>query len=157
MEAALGVAGLTSFVLMLSTIASFMIDNWLLIPLHIEYLKTVFFIFIILVIVQLVNMYIEKNKPLLHRSVGNFLPLISTNSAVIGVVIRANSGDYNFIEVTLYSLGASIGFALILISFSAMREKITAADVPQPFKGTSIFLITAGLTSLAFMGFIGIV
>jgi len=156
-EIAISVAGSTTIVLIISAILSFLINRWILIPLNIEYFKAVFFIFVIVVIVLLIKMYVEKNKPLLYRSIGTFLPLIATNSAVLGVALQNSTEELTLLETFLYSFGISIGFSLVLISFSAMRERITSADVPKPFVGSSITLITAGLTSLAFMGFIGLI
>lgn len=156
-EIAISVAGSTTIVLIISAILSFLINRWILIPLNIEYFKAIFFIFVIVVIVLLIKMYVEKNKPLLHRSIGTFLPLIATNSAVLGVALQNSTEELTLLETFLYSFGISIGFSLVLISFSAMRERITSADVPKPFIGSSITLITAGLTSLAFMGFIGLI
>lgn len=156
-EIAISVAGSTTIVLIISAILSFLINRWILIPLNIEYFKAIFFIFVIVVIVLLIKMYVEKNKPLLYRSIGTFLPLIATNSAVLGVALQNSTEEHTLLETFLYSFGISIGFSLVLISFSAMRERITSADVPKPFIGSSITLITAGLTSLAFMGFIGLI
>tara|TARA_B110000196_G_scaffold307728_1_gene307660 strand:- start:15443 stop:15934 length:492 start_codon:yes stop_codon:yes gene_type:complete len=156
-EIAISVAGSTTIVLIISAILNFIINRWILIPLNMEYFRIIFFILVILVIVQLIKMYIEKNRPLLYRSVGTFLPLIATNSALLGVSLQNISEEYTLLEVFLYSFGVSIGFSLVLISFSVMRERIIAADVPKPFVGSSIALITAGLMSLAFMGFIGLI
>ncbi len=156
-EIAISVAGSTTIVLIISAILNFIINRWILIPLNMEYFRIIFFILVILVIVQLIKMYIEKNRPLLYRSVGTFLPLIATNSALLGVTLQNISEEHTLLEVFLYSFGVSIGFSLVLISFSVMRERIIAADVPKPFVGSSIALITAGLMSLAFMGFIGLI
>ena len=156
-EIAISVAGSTTIVLIISAILNFIINRWILIPLNMEYFRIIFFILVILVIVQLIKMYIEKNRPLLYRSVGTFLPLIATNSALLGVSLQNISEKHTLLEVFLYSFGVSIGFSLVLISFSVMRERIIAADVPKPFVGSSIALITAGLMSLAFMGFIGLI
>ena len=156
-EIAISVAGSTTIVLIISTILSFLINRWILIPFNMEYFKAIFFIFVIVVIVLLIKMYVEKNKPLLHRSIGTFLPLIATNSAVLGVALQNSTEELTLLETFLYSFGISIGFSLVLISFSAMRERITSADVPKPFIGSSITLITAGLMSLAFMGFLGLI
>ena len=156
-EIAISVAGSTTIVLIISAILNFIINRWILIPLNMEYFRIIFFILVILVIVQLIKMYIEKNRPLLYRSVGTFLPLIATNSALLGVSLQNISEEHTLLEVFLYSFGVSIGFSLVLISFSIMRERIIAADVPKPFVGSSIALITAGLMSLAFMGFIGLI
>tara|TARA_B110000444_G_C18751161_1_gene552863 strand:- start:620 stop:1195 length:576 start_codon:yes stop_codon:yes gene_type:complete len=157
LEGAISLAGATTFVLMATIMFSYLLNSWILIPLNIEYLKTIFFILVIAAAVQLTKIYIEKNNPLLHRSLLIFLPLIATNSAVLGVALQNTAKAHTFLESIFYGLGASIGFSLVLILFAAMRERLSVADVPEPFKGASIAMITAGLISLAFMGFSGIV
>ena len=102
-------------------------------------------------------MFIEKSSPLLYRVLGVFLPLITTNCAVLGVALQNASKDLNFMQASLYGFGAGAGFSLVLIFFSAMRERLAAADIPAPFEGAAIAMITAGLMSLAFMGFSGLV
>ncbi len=124
-----------------------------MIPLEAEYLRTLSFILVIAVIVQFTEMVIHKTSPLLYQLLGIFLPLITTNCAVLGLALLNVQEEHNFITATLYGFGAALGFSLVLILFAAMRERLDAADVPVPFRGSAIALITAGLMSLAFMGF----
>ena len=157
LETAIGMAAATTFVLTLAAISSYMVNAWILIPLHLEYLKTIAFILVIAVVVQFTKMFIEKTSPLLYRVLGVFLPLITTNCAVLGVALQNTAKMRTFMESALYGFGAALGFSLVLILFSAMRERLAAADVPAPFRGAAIGMITAGLMSLAFMGFAGLV
>jgi len=156
LETAIGMAGATTFVLTIAAMSSYRVNNWILVPLNIEYLKTISFILVIAVVVQFTKMFIEKSSPLLYRVLGVFLPLITTNCAVLGVALQNTTKAHTLSESTLYGFGAAIGFSLVLILFSAMRERLTVADVPEPFKGAAIAMITAGLMSLAFMGFGGL-
>ncbi|MFT7266710.1 MAG: electron transport complex protein RnfA [Porticoccus sp.] len=156
LETAIGMAGATTFVLTIAAMSSYMVNNWILVPLDIEYLKTISFILVIAVVVQFTKMFIEKSSPLLYRVLGVFLPLITTNCAVLGVALQNTTRAHTLSESTLYGFGAAMGFSLVLILFSAMRERLTVADVPEPFKGAAIAMITAGLMSLAFMGFGGL-
>lgn len=157
LETAIGMAGATTFVLTLAALSSYMVNTWILVPLNLEYLKTISFILVIAVVVQFTKMFIEKSSPLLYRVLGVFLPLITTNCAVLGVALQNTAKAHNLLESTLYGFGAALGFSLVLILFSAMRERLAVADVPAPFKGAAIGMITAGLMSLAFMGFSGLV
>ena len=157
LETAMGMAFATTFVLTLAAMSSYMVNNWILIPLDLEYLKTISFILVIAVVVQFTKMFIEKSSPLLYRVLGVFLPLITTNCAVLGVALQNTAKAHNLVESTLFGFGAAVGFSLVLILFSAMRERLAVADVPAPFKGAAIGMITAGLMSLAFMGFSGMV
>ena len=157
LETAIGMGGATTFVLTLASICSYMVHAWVLEPLGLEYLRTIAFILVIAVVVQFAKMFIEKTSPLLYRVLGVFLPLITTNCAVLGVALQNTSKAHNFFESALYGFGAALGFSLVLILFSAMRERLAVADVPEPFKGAAIGMITAGLMSLAFMGFSGLV
>ncbi|MAT51742.1 MAG: electron transport complex subunit RsxA [Porticoccaceae bacterium] len=157
LETAIGMSSATTFVLTLAAISSYLVNSWVLIPLGLEYLKTISFILVIAVVVQFTKMFIEKSSPLLYRVLGVFLPLITTNCAVLGVALQNTARNRSFMEASLYGFGAAIGFSLVLILFSAMRERLAVADVPQPFKGAAIGMITAGLASLAFMGFGGLV
>jgi electron transport complex protein RnfA len=157
LESAIGMAGATTFVLTLAAICSYLVHTYVLAPLGLEYLKTIAFILVIAVVVQFAKMFIEKTSPLLYRVLGVFLPLITTNCAVLGVALQNTSKAHTFTESTLYGFGAALGFSLVLILFSAMRERLAVADVPMPFKGAAIGMITAGLMSLAFMGFSGLV
>lgn len=156
LETASGMALATTFVLTLSSACSYLVDAYVLKPLDIEYLRTISFILVIAVVVQLTEMFVHKTSPILYKVLGIFLPLITTNCAVLGVALINIRNNHSFMESLIYGLGASIGFSLVLILFAAMRERITVADVPEIFKGPSIALVTAGLMSLAFMGFAGL-
>ncbi|WP_297187734.1 electron transport complex subunit RsxA [uncultured Porticoccus sp.] len=157
LETAIGMAGATTFVLTLAAMSSYLVNTWILQPLDLTYLKTISFILVIAVVVQFTKMFIEKTSPLLYRVLGVFLPLITTNCAVLGVALQNTAKAHNLFQSTLYGFGAAIGFSLVLILFSAMRERLAVADVPTPFRGAAIGMITAGLMSLAFMGFSGLV
>lgn len=157
LESAIGMGGATTFVLTLASICSYLVNTYLLIPFELEYLRTIAFILVIAVVVQFAKMFIEKTSPLLYRVLGVFLPLITTNCAVLGVALQNTSKAHSFIESTFYGFGAALGFSVVLVLFSAMRERLTVADVPMPFQGAAIAMITAGLMSLAFMGFGGLV
>ena len=156
-ETATGMGLATTFVLTLSAVSSYLINEYLLIPLGLEYLRTIAFILVIAAVVQFTEMVVHKTSPLLYNVLGIFLPLITTNCAVLGVALLNVQEAHGFIESALYGFGAAIGFSIVLILFSAIRERIAAADVPVPFRGSAIAMITAGLMSLGFMGFYGLV
>ncbi len=156
LETAVGMSLATTFVLTLSSVCSYLVFNLLLAPLGLEYLRTISFILVIAVVVQFTEMVIRKSSPLLYRVLGIFLPLITTNCAVLGVALLNIKKENGFFDSLIYGFGAAVGFSLVMILFSAMRERINVADVPSPFKGSAIGLITAGLMSLAFMGFAGL-
>ena len=156
LETAYGMGAATTFVLTMATGASYIIDHYLLIPFGLEYLRTLSFIVTIAAIVQLTEMVIQKASPVLHQVLGIYLPLITTNCAVLGVPLLNVSHKYNFVESLLFGAGSAVGFSLVLVLFAGMRERIEGADVPAPFRGVSIAMITAGLMSLAFMGFAGL-
>ncbi|KXI28655.1 electron transport complex subunit RsxA [Paraglaciecola hydrolytica] len=157
LETAIGMSMATTFVLTLASLSSYLVEHYLLIPLGIGYLRTLSFILVIAVVVQFTELVVHKTSPTLYRLLGIFLPLITTNCAVLGVALLNINQQHNFIESVVYGFGAALGFSLALILFSAMRERLAVADVPLPFKGASIAMITAGLMSLAFMGFTGLV
>jgi len=157
LETAIGMASATTFVLTLASICSYVVHAYILEPLSLTYLKTISFILVIAVVVQFAKMFIEKTSPLLYRVLGVFLPLITTNCAVLGVALLNTTKSHSFFESAIYGFGAALGFSLVLILFSAMRERLAVADVPTPFKGAAIGMITAGLMSLAFMGFAGLI
>lgn len=157
LETAIGMSAATTFVLTLASICSYLTYTYLLEPLGLVYLQTIAFILVIAVVVQFTEMVVHKTSPLLYRVLGVFLPLITTNCAVLGVALLNINKQHNFIESALYGFGAAAGFSLVLVLFAAMRERIAMADVPTPFKGSSIGMITAGLMSLAFMGFAGLI
>lgn len=157
LETAIGMSMATTFVLTLTSICSYLVDTYLLGPLDLLYLRTLSFILVIAVVVQFTEMVVHKTSPSLYRLLGIFLPLITTNCAVLGVALLNVNARHNFINSALYGFGAAVGFSLVLVLFAAMRERLAAADVPVPFRGAAIAMITAGLMSLAFMGFSGLV
>lgn len=157
LETAIGMSMATTFVLTLASLSSYLVEHYILMPLGIGYLRTLSFILVIAVVVQFTEMVVHKTSPTLYRLLGIFLPLITTNCAVLGVALLNINEQHNFVESVIYGFGAAVGFSLVLILFSAMRERLAVADVPTAFKGASIAMITAGLMSLAFMGFSGLV
>ena len=156
LEASIGMGLATAFVLTLASGTSWMIDQ-LLILWQLEYLRTLAFIVVIAAIVQFTEMFIHKASPVLYQSLGIYLPLITTNCAVLGVPLINSTTKHTFVQSLLFGFGSAVGFSLILILFAAMRERMEGADIPQAFKGTPAAFITAGLMSLAFMGFAGLV
>jgi electron transport complex protein RnfA len=156
-ESAIGMGVATTFVLTLSSASSYLIHTYLLVPFGVEYLKTLAFILTIAAVVGFTEMAIRKTSPLLHQVLGIYLPLITTNCAVLGVALLNVQEDHGLLGSALYGFGAAVGFSLVLVLFSTIRERVDAADVPSPFKGSAIALITAGLMSIAFMGFGGLV
>jgi len=153
---AYGMGAATTFVLTMGTGASYIIDHYLLTPFGLEYLRTISFIVTIAALVQLTELVIQKTSPMLHQVLGIYLPLITTNCAVLGVPLINISQDNGFIASLLFGAGSSIGFSLALILFAGVRERVEAADVPVYFRGVAIAMVTAGLMSLAFMGFAGL-
>lgn len=157
LETAIGMSMATTFVLTLASVTSYLVDTYLLQVFDITYLRTLSFILVIAVVVQFTETLVHKTSPTLYRLLGIFLPLITTNCAVLGVALLNLTEQHNLMESLIYGFGAAAGFSLVLILFAAMRERLAAADVPSPFKGAAIGMITAGLMSLAFMGFSGLV
>ncbi|WP_299497335.1 electron transport complex subunit RsxA [uncultured Shewanella sp.] len=157
LESAIGMSMATTFVLTLASILSYLVDHYLLLPFDLDYLRTMSFILVIAVVVQFTEMLVQKTSAALHRALGIYLPLITTNCAVLGVALLNTNEHHNLFESGIYGFGAAVGFSMVLILFSAMRERLAAADIPSPFKGGAIAMITAGLMSLAFMGFTGLV
>ncbi len=157
LETATGMGLATTFVLTLSSVCSYLVNEYVLAPLGLEYLRTIAFILVIAAVVQFTEMVVHKTSPLLYQVLGIFLPLITTNCAVLGVALLNVQAQHGFLASAVYGFGAALGFSLVLILFAAIRERLAVADVPGPFKGASISLITAGLMSLAFMGFAGLV
>ena len=153
---AYGMGAATTFVLTMGTGASYIIDHYLLMPFGLEYLRIISFIVTIAALVQLTELVIQKTSPALHQVLGIYLPLITTNCAVLGVPLLNISQNNDFIASILFGAGSSIGFSLALILFAGIRERIEGADVPLHFRGTAIGFITGGLMSLAFMGFAGL-
>ena len=157
LETAIGMASATTFVLTLASVSSYIVNTYLLAPFDLIYLRTLSFILVIAVVVQFTEMVVRKTSPTLYRLLGIFLPLITTNCAVLGVALLNMTEQHTLVQSFVYGFGAALGFSLVLILFAALRERLAVADVPQAFRGASIAMITAGLMSLAFMGFSGLV
>ena len=157
LETATGMGLATTFVMTLSSVITWIVEHYLLTPLGIGYLRTLAFILVIAAVVQFTETVVHKTSPLLYQLLGIFLPLITTNCAVLGVALLNQQAGHGFLEAALYGFGAAAGFSLVLTLFAAIRERVAVADVPEPFQGSPIALITAGLMSLAFMGFAGLV
>jgi electron transport complex protein RnfA len=155
LEAAFGMSLATAFVLTLSAALSYLLHEYALKPLQLEYLRTIGFILVIAASVQFTEIMVRRLSPLLDQVLGIFIPLIATNCAVLGVALLNVQQAKGFLQAVFFGFGASMGFALVLVLFAAMRERIDAADIPLPFRGTAIALMTAGMMSLAFMGFSG--
>lgn len=156
-ETAIGMGMAVIFVMTLSSLFTWLAYAYLMVPYHIEYLQTIIFILIIAAFVQLVEMFIKKASPSLYQALGIYLPLITTNCAVLGVAVINIQAGYSFWESVLFGFGAAVGFALALVLFSGIRERLELSDIPKPLQGTAIALVTAGLLALAFMGFTGLV
>lgn len=157
LDTAIGMSLATTFVLTLASVTSYLVNQYILLPLELDFLRTMSFILVIAVVVQFTEMVVRKTSPTLYRLLGIFLPLITTNCAVLGVALLNVKNEHTLIESAVYGFGAAVGFSLVLVLFAALRERLALADVPAPFKGASIAMITAGLMSLAFMGFSGLV
>jgi electron transport complex protein RnfA len=157
LESAIGMGAATTFVLTLASVCAYLVNAFLLSPLGIEFLRTIAFILVIAAVVSFSKMFIEKTSPILYRVLGIYIPLITTNCAVLGVALQNTAQAHNFYQSALYGFGAAVGFSLVLIFFAAMRERLAVADVPEYFRGAPIGMITAGLMSLAFLGFAGLV
>jgi electron transport complex protein RnfA len=155
LSTALGMGLATTFVLTLSSVCSYLLNTWVLEPLALEYLRLICFILIIAGLVQFTELYLRRISPLLHSVLGIFLPLITTNCAVLGVALLSIRKNETLVSAAVYGFGAALGFTLVLILFSAMRERLDRVDLPAPFRGTAIAMISAGIMSLAFMGFGG--
>ena len=156
LEASIGMAGATAFVLSIGSMTSWGINHYLLEANNLQYLRTLSFIVVIACVVQLTEMVMEKNFPPLYQGLGIFLPLITTNCAVLGIPLLNAQASHSFIESLFFGLGGALGFSLVLILFASMRERLEAADVPMALKGSAIAMVTAALMSLAFMGFAGL-
>ncbi len=154
-ESAAGMALATAFVLTLASVASFILTRWVLEPLGLMYLATVGYIVVIAALVQLTELYMRHAAPLLHRVLGIYLPLITSNCAVLGVALLNVREQHSLAESALFGFGAALGFGAVLVALAAARERLILADVPASFRGAPIGLITAGLMALAFMGFTG--
>lgn len=155
-DTSIGMGIAVIFVITLSAIITYIVQKGILENLGLEYLQTIAFILIIAALVQFVEMFLKKSSPGLYQALGVYLPLITTNCAVLGVVIINITKEYNFVEAIVNSVGTSAGFLLAIVLFAGVREKIDSADVPEALKGSSIALVAAGLMSIAFLGFSGL-
>lgn len=156
-DSAIGMSMATTFVLTLSSVVAYLIQSVILTPLDITWLRTLAFIVAIAVAVQLTELTLKKTSPLLHSVLGIYLPLITTNCAVLGVALLNTNRAHTLLESAFYGIGAAAGFSLVLVLFAGVRERLALADVPAPFEGVAIALITAGFMALAFMGFAGMI
>lgn len=156
-DTAIGMGMAVVFVMTLASVITWIIFTFVLEPWNLGYLQTIVFILVIATLVQFVEMVIQKSSPVLYQALGIYLPLITTNCAVLGVAILNIQLRYNFLQATIFGFGSSIGFTLALVIFAGMRERLELANIPRSLRGIPISLITAGLLSLAFMGFSGLV
>jgi len=156
LETSISMSAATAFVLTIGSMTSWAISHYLLEPNDLVYLRTLSFIVVIAGVVQFTEMVMEKNFPLLHQLLGIFLPLITTNCAVLGIPLLNAQSSHTLIESALFGFGGGIGFSIVLILFASLRERLEGAEIPTPFKGPAIALVTASIMSLAFMGFAGL-
>jgi electron transport complex protein RnfA len=154
-SSAAGMSLATAFVLTLASVSSYLLSEWVLAPLGLGYLRIVAFILVIAALVQATELYMRHAAPLLHRVLGVYLPLITSNCAVLGVALLNLREQHSLLESAFYGFGAAAGFGMVLVALAAARERLELADVPASFRGAPIGLITAGLMALAFMGFAG--
>jgi electron transport complex protein RnfA len=155
-ETAAGMGAAVAFVLTLATIVTYLVQVYVLNPFGLQYLQTLAFILVIAALVQMVEIVLKKVSPALYQALGIFLPLITTNCAVLGVAILVIQKDYSLLESIVYAFSTAIGFALALVTFAGIREHLELVDIPKGMRGMAIVLVTAGLLSLAFMGFSGV-
>lgn len=157
MDTAIGMGAAVVFVLTLAGMFTWVVDRFLLIPFHIEFIRTLAFILVIAALVQFVEIFLKKSIPALYKSLGIFLPLITTNCAVLGAAIITIQNEFNLKETIVFSAASAVGFALALVLFAGLRERFEVARIPKPLQGTGIGLITAGLLSLSFFAFKGMI
>ena len=156
-ETSLGMGAAVTFVLALSGIVTWLIQNYILVPLGIEYMQTIVFILVIASLVQMVEIVLKKVSPSLYQALGIFLPLITTNCAVLGVAILMIQKEFSLLQGVVYNISIALGFALALVIFAGLRERIEFEEAPKAFQGVPIALITASILAMAFMGFSGLV
>lgn len=156
-DTAAGMGGAVIFVITISSLLTSIIYNYLLVGLHIEYLKTIVFILVIAALVQFVEMFLKKSSPSLYKSLGVYLPLITTNCAVLGVALTNVQKDYGILPSVVNGFATAVGFTISIVILAGVRERIEYNDIPESFNGTPIVLVTAGLMAIAFMGFSGII
>lgn len=157
LEASIAMGAATAFVLTIGSGTSYLINQYMLAPHDLLYMRTLSFIVVIAGVVQFTEMVIEKTSPVLHQVLGIYLPLITTNCAVLGIPLLNVQAKHGFAESLAFGFGGAVGFSLVLVLFASLRERMEGADIPAPFQGAAIAFITGGLMSLAFMGFAGLV
>ena len=155
LSSALGMTLATTLVLLLATLVTFSLERWLLLPLGLAWMRILVFILVIAALVQAADIYLSARQPLLHRSLGIYIPLITTNCALLGVILTSTFADFSLLQSLAVAAGSALGFGLVLAAFAALRERLELADVPWPFRGSAIAMLSAGLMSLGFMGFAG--
>ena len=155
-DTAIGMGAAVMFVLTIATIVTFLLQKGILEPFGLQYLQTITFILVIAALVQMVEIVLKKTSPSLYQALGVFLPLITTNCVILGVAILVIQKDFNLLESTLYAIATAIGYAMALIIFSSVREQMALTSIPRSMRGVPIALITAGIITMAFMGFSGI-
>ena len=156
LDSAVGMGAAVTFVMVCATICTTLIYSLILVPMGLEYLKTIAFILIIALFVQLVEMILKKKVPSLYNALGVYLPLITTNCAVLGVTILNIDNSYNMLQSIVNALGAGLGFTIALVIFSGVRSRVNSSDIPETFKGIPSTLIAASIVSVSFMGFSGL-
>ena len=156
LETSISMSAATAFVLTIGSMTSWAINHYLLEPNNLVYLRTISFIVVIAAVVQFTEMLMEKHFPFLYKMLGIFLPLITTNCAVLGIPLLNAQASHTLIESAFFGFGGALGFSLVLILFASTRERLEGADIPKPFKGSAIAMTTAAIMSLAFMGFVGL-
>ncbi len=156
-ETSLGMGGAVTFVMAISSLVVYLIQYYILVPLHIEYMQTIVFILVIAALVQMVEIVLKKLSPSLYQALGIFLPLITTNCAVLGIAILLVQKQYNLLESVVFATATAIGFTVALVLFAGLRERLALANVPAAMKGIPVALVTASILAMAFMGFSGLV
>jgi len=156
-DTAIGMSMAVVFVVVMACAATWLIEKYVLVPFELEYLETIAFILVIAALVQLVEMFLQKSVPALYQALGIFLPLITTNCAVLGIALIVVQNEYDFLQTLVYAFASSVGYGMALVILTGIRERFATAPIPVHLKGTSIGIITVGLLALAFMGFAGLV
>ena len=156
-ETSMGMGAAVTFVMAISSLVVYLLQYYVLVPLGMEYMQTIVFILVIAALVQMVEIILKKISPSLYQALGIFLPLITTNCAVLGVALLLVQKEFNLLESFVYAVGTALGFALALVIFAGIRERLAVNGVPKSFKGVPIALVTAGILAMAFMGFSGLV
>jgi electron transport complex protein RnfA len=156
-DAAVSMGLAVTFVMAITAVVSWGINHWILIPYGLEYLQIVSFILVIASLVQLVEMFIRKTSPPLYQAMGIYLPLITTNCAIMGLALLAALKNYDFAQAVVFGVGSGLGFTLAIVLMAAIREQLELADVPKPLRGAALALVIAGIMALAFLGFSGMI